>query len=95
MLAFAFLLLALEASAIKRMGQNFSLYVRSADDVGPLSLSRLKSQKVTRLDAIVNPDKVAGHVHEFVGTSTISESLTYDLARAGSVGSSHRARVYR
>ena len=37
----------------------------------------------TRLDPIVSPGKVAGHVHMFSGSSAITPTMTYDKARQG------------
>lgn len=41
----------------------------------------------TRLDPIISPGKVSGHVHIFMGSSRVAANLDSGAAMAGQVGS--------
>jgi hypothetical protein len=57
----------------------------------PVHRSGHPSLLKTRLDPIVSPGQVSGHVHSFGGASTIYKDLTYDGLRSSNCTTSDMA----
>jgi hypothetical protein len=52
----------------------------------------------TRLDPIVNPEEVSGHVHSVIGSSAFTANMDFTSAREGDVSDlvkgTHRVTAY-